>query len=91
MRKLRRRHPRVVLDTNVWRDLADADAGEMLRRTARSARVVVQIPPAVVYEALRTPNADTRAKQIELMSRCLQVLGRTTSDDPELPRLWPPS
>jgi hypothetical protein len=62
-------HPRVLLDTNVWRDLGDADAGETLRRAAQRAHIVVQIAPAVVYEALRTPDPDTRAKQVELMTR----------------------
>ncbi len=69
--------PKVLLDTNVWRALADAGAGEMLRRVAKRSRAKVQIAPAVVYEALRTPDVGVRGKQLALMT------------DPEWARLMP--
>jgi hypothetical protein len=69
MKQQRKPRPRVLLDTNVWRDLADADAGDTVRRVARRAGVTVQIAPSTVYEALRTGNPEIRSRMIDLMER----------------------
>lgn len=45
--------PRMLLDTNVWRYVADARREDALIRFAKDGRWHVQIAPAVVFETLR--------------------------------------
>lgn len=49
----RRRIPKVLLDSNIWRYVLDAGAQGALLRAANNNSVTVQVAPAVVYEALR--------------------------------------
>jgi hypothetical protein len=58
----------VLLDSNVWRYVADDDAGRELQRVAHAANVTIQIVPSVVYEALRTEDSVLRQKLIALMT-----------------------
>jgi hypothetical protein len=59
---------RVLLDSNVWRYVADMRSqGALLQVACRSA-YDVQIAPVVVYEALRLKDASVRAALIRLMT-----------------------
>jgi len=68
---MKRRRPRrnVLLDTNVWRYIADLDAGDELLRKALQHNVRVQIAPSVLYEALRTEDSLLRKRLVALMTR----------------------
>jgi hypothetical protein len=59
---------RVILDTNVWRAVADADAAQQLRVRSRDAGLNILIAPAVVYEMLRTPDVGLRARLIKTVT-----------------------
>lgn len=61
--------PRVLLDTRAWRELIDADAVELLRKTAKRTTSHVLVAPGVVYEMLRTPDSDLRRRQIQAVTR----------------------
>ena len=67
---MKRRRPsiRLLLDTNVWRYIADEGAGQEIARVAERAAVKVCIAPAVVYEALRTSDPSLRAVLVGLMT-----------------------
>ncbi len=56
--------PRLLLDTNVWRELVDADAIERVRVTSRRVGSPILVAPGVVHEMLRTPDRDLRRRQI---------------------------
>lgn len=56
--------PRLVLDTNVWRELIDADAVERVRMASKQVGSPILVAPGVVYEMLRTPDRDLRRRQI---------------------------
>jgi hypothetical protein len=60
--------PRVLLDTNVWRRLSDAEAIEPLRMRAKASKVHILVAPAVVYEMLRTPGPELRARQVKAVT-----------------------
>jgi len=68
MTRRRRRVTRVLLDTNVWRYVADAGALDRLRQAAFARNVRIQVAPSVVYEALRTPDAALRARLLLVMT-----------------------
>jgi hypothetical protein len=59
---------RVLIDTNVWRYVIDAQSGGALLRAARTGAHDVQIAPAVVYETLRLRDARLRGALIRLMT-----------------------
>jgi len=59
---------RVLLDTNVWRYVSDENAADDVLRAALRAKLQILIAPSVVYEALRTANADLRRRQLWLMT-----------------------
>ncbi len=58
----------LLLDTNVWRYIADERAGREVARVAERAAVRVCIAPAVVYEALRCGEPCLRAALVRLMT-----------------------
>ena len=58
----------LLLDTNVWRYIADDRAGREVARVAERAAVRVCIAPAVVYEALRCGDPCLRAALVRLMT-----------------------
>jgi hypothetical protein len=64
-----RAQPRVLLDTNIWRYVADAGAANELRHAAARNKVRLQVAPSTVYEALRTGDAGLRAKLLDVMTR----------------------
>lgn len=64
---------RILLDSNIWRHIAERDAAEDLRRAARSGGNEVLIAPAVVYEALRTPDRRLRLQLAKVMTRASWV------------------
>lgn len=59
---------KVILDTNVWRQLADADASAALLRVVRKKRIRVLVAPSVAYESLRIPTDNTRRRVMELIT-----------------------
>jgi hypothetical protein len=64
----RRRRERVLLDTNVWRYVADAGALDRLRQAAFARNIRIQVAPSTVYEALRTGDAALRARLLLVMT-----------------------
>lgn len=64
-----RARPRVLLDTNVWRYMVDAEAVEELRRTAQRSGVEIVAAPAVLYECLRTSDAGLRHRLVKAVTR----------------------
>lgn len=61
---------RILLDSNIWRYLVDADAIELLREAAhRAKRTSVVIAPAVLYEAARTEETTIRGKLLRAMTQ----------------------
>ncbi len=61
--------PRLLLDTNVWRRLSDADEVNRLRKEAKANELEIAIAPAVVYEVLRTPDPMLRARLVKAVTR----------------------
>jgi hypothetical protein len=58
--------PRVLFDTNVWRELIDADAVELVRMAAKRVGLPVLVAPWVAYEATGheiEPNVACRFEQ----------------------------
>lgn len=68
MKKPKRFCPHLLLDSNVWRYISDADAYEELRKDAARYGVRILIAPSVLYEALRLEDRDLRSKLIRLMT-----------------------
>jgi hypothetical protein len=59
---------RILLDTNVWRHVVDADAVQQLRALVRDRGAEIVVAPGVVYEILRTPHPATRNAQIKAVT-----------------------
>ena len=57
-----------LLDTNVWRYVADDGAWPELLRIVHAGRVRVLVAPSVIYEALRTGNPVVRRQLTWVMS-----------------------
>lgn len=55
---------RVVLDTNLWSYVADADASSHLENLFRAAQITVVMPPSTLVEVVRTPPAEPRNRII---------------------------
>ncbi|BDO43156.1 hypothetical protein CELD12_26460 [Cellulomonas sp. NTE-D12] len=55
-------------DSNIWRYLVDEDAIEAVRMEAKRRRVAIVACPAVVYEALRDPDANRRHRLLRAMT-----------------------
>jgi len=60
---------RILLDTNIWRYLVDAELGNELFQVSRQSNLKIVIAPAIVIETLRMSDASTRNKIIELQTR----------------------
>jgi len=58
----------ILLDTNLWRYVMDADAVPQLRNAARKSPHQIVIAPGVVYQALRTGDRVLREKMIRSMA-----------------------
>ncbi|MFN9113967.1 MAG: hypothetical protein ACK5XN_28200, partial [Bacteroidota bacterium] len=58
-----------MLDANVWRRIVDADAGDLLLRTATRANARVLAAPTVAYEAIRTPDVEVKAALASELTR----------------------
>jgi hypothetical protein len=59
---------RILLDTNVWRRFVDEDAIAPLRSIVRERRARVLVAPAVVYEMLRTGDAQLRRRLVRAVT-----------------------
>lgn len=59
---------KILLDTNVWRYLVDADAVPLLRQAARKSHHRIAMAPGVFYEALRTGDRQLREKLVGAMA-----------------------
>ena len=60
---------KVLLDTNVWRYLADSGRQSLLNSEAKRGGYEITICPAIVNETLRIGDAGLRRKVIELQTR----------------------
>lgn len=65
----RRPVARVLLDTNVWRYIVDEQAVPALLAAVRTKSTEILIAPGVVYEGLRTRDADVRQRLAWAMTR----------------------
>lgn len=59
----------ILLDTNVWDYIVEADGVEPLRKAARANRVQIVACPAVVYECLRVADGKKRARRAKALAR----------------------
>lgn len=62
------RAPRFLLDTNIWRALVDADAGQQLASHAKRVGVTIVMAPAVVYETLALEDVPLRNRILHLQA-----------------------
>ncbi len=60
---------KVLLDTNVWRALADANSGRTLMKYARRFDLAVLVAPAIVDECKRIPHSSTRSRVLHLLAK----------------------
>ena len=61
--------PRILLDTNVWNYIVEADGVEPLRRTAKAEDTAVIACPAVVFECLRVSDPSLRKRRAKALAR----------------------
>jgi hypothetical protein len=61
--------PAVLLDTNVWNYVVDAEGVEPLRKTAKAHDVSILACPAVAYECLRVPDPEKRKRRAKALAR----------------------
>ncbi len=61
--------PRILVDTNVWRYIADAGALEVVNRAARDGNGRILACPAVLYESLRLKDASLRHRLVKAICR----------------------
>lgn len=54
----------ILLDSNVWRYIVDADAVVEVKRAARKSKNRLCVPPSVLYEALVTGDVDLRQRLV---------------------------
>ena len=59
---------RVLLDTNVWSNIARENQVEAVRKVARANGVEIVASPAVVYELLRTPDPEFRKRDLKAVT-----------------------
>lgn len=55
---------RIILDTNIWRYLLDADALKPLHQLSRQRKLTVMLPPATAFEMARTVDSALRVRMI---------------------------
>jgi hypothetical protein len=58
----------IILDTNIWSRVAEADAGARLRAVAYQAGLSVVAVPSVLYELANMPVAASRARALRLVT-----------------------
>jgi hypothetical protein len=61
--------PRVLLDTNVWDYIIEANGVESLRKAAKTNHVAIVACPAVVYECLGVGDPDKRKRRAKALAR----------------------
>src|SRR5436309_617381 len=59
---------RVLLDSNIWRYLVDADAIARLQAITRRTNIRILVAPAVLYEALRLRDEELRRRLVTAMT-----------------------
>jgi hypothetical protein len=58
---------RVILDTNVWSRIGDEGSARELDVLAKDRGATILIPPSMLLEIARNPNADVRRRQLDAM------------------------
>jgi hypothetical protein len=58
----------IILDTNIWSRVAEADAGARLRAVAYQAGLSIVAVPSVLYELAEMPVAASRARALKLVT-----------------------
>jgi hypothetical protein len=79
--------PRILLDTNLWRALVDANAGQRLASASERRGLTIAVAPSVVYETLRLEDVTLRNRILlmqtsrrwarlmpEAFSECVEIL-----------------
>src|SRR4051794_5348345 len=61
--------PKILMDTNVWNYIVDADGIETLRKASRASGVRIVACPAVAYECLRVPDPVVRKRRGKALAR----------------------
>jgi hypothetical protein len=59
----------ILLDSNIWRYISDADAAGALQLAVSRTRNRIVIAPSVLYEALRVQDVAVRRKLADVMTR----------------------
>jgi hypothetical protein len=79
---------RVLIDSNIWRYIVDANVQGSFLRLAKEGPYAVQIAPAVLYEALRVKDTRLRAKLVHLMTdrRLSRLMPEAFSESMEILR-----
>jgi hypothetical protein len=77
---------RILLDTNIWRYVADARASPELLRIVRSGNVKILVAPSVIYEALRIHDPEVRRRLVSIMTlrRWQRLMPEAFSESQEL-------
>jgi hypothetical protein len=77
---------RILLDTNVWRALADANAGQRLSSAAERRGLAIAVAPSVVYETLRLEDValGNRILRIQTSRRWARLMPEAFSECAEI-------
>jgi hypothetical protein len=66
MKRVKRR---LLLDTNIWSEIAKLDAGVELGKAARSSSIEILVTPTIVEEIRAIPDASRRLKALRLVTQ----------------------
>ena len=94
--------PRILLDTNIWNYLADADLHAAIKAAARRSNASILVAPAALYEAFEFNSAAHRKRRAKLLtdpawvrlmpeaySECGEILGEIRRLAPRLVQQYP--
>jgi hypothetical protein len=60
---------RLILDTNIWSEIAKLDAGVDLGKVTRLSSVRILVTPTIVEEIRAIPEASRRQKALKLVTQ----------------------
>ncbi len=59
---------RIILDTNLWSDMGNDGTAEEFKQEMDNLNYAIMLPPSILLEILRSPNAEARRRRIEAMT-----------------------